>query len=96
MKKYKILLLIPVILIFTGCVERGMLQPLTQKVSTNTMLEKNSNADSLQKNTIQKNTVEAQSQVKDIEKDESTFLDKDIQNIIAGTFVALIGLAMLI
>jgi len=96
MKKYKILLLIPVILILAGCAERGMLQPLTQKLSANTTLETESNADSLRENTVHKNTVVAQSEVKNIEKDESNFLDKDMQNIIAGTFVALIGLAMLI
>jgi len=101
MKKYKTLLLIPVILIFTGCVERGMLLPLTSNFSRNITHENKSDADSLQegtieKITIEKNTVVARSDVKQIEKDESTFLDREMQNIIAGTCVALIGLAMLI
>ena len=91
MIKFKVLLLIPVFLIFSGCAERGMFQPLVQHTPINTAIGTKS-----QTNTLQKNTVIAKSEVKKIEKDEKTFLDKGIQNIIAGTFVALIGLAMLI
>jgi len=91
MIKLKMLILIPVFLVFMGCAERGMLQPSVQHVPKNTTIETESKT-----NTTQKNTVIAKSEIKKIEKIETTFLEKDIQNIIAGAFVALIGLVMLI
>ena len=89
------LLLIGALFIFTGCIERGFLMPTNEQLPA-VLYPANPATNYQDPISIDENKSKSKVVNQHNAKDKNTLFTEDVQNLIAGAFVVLIGIAMLL